>query len=253
MLAAAFFLAAKLQVVSLDYCADQYVLRYVDRADILALSAGSRGDYAYGRKEAAHLPQMPADAEALLVAGPTHVVRSYGGDAALLASLKERGVVVVNIGWPSDLGAVADTELRVATALVAEEKGRAVAQQLRQDASGPAAPSRKVLYLTPSGVTAGPGTLVDAVIRAAGHQNFETRPGWHDLDLERLTTERPELLLRAFFDSEQSFEGSFSTYRHPVARRLLKDIPSVDVPGAVLSCAAAPVLEAVRALEEASP
>ena len=34
------------------------------------------------------------------------------------------------------------------------------------------------VYMTPGGFTAGQGTLVDAVLRAAGMTNVETRPGY---------------------------------------------------------------------------
>ncbi|MGC8001651.1 hypothetical protein, partial [Salmonella enterica] len=59
------------------------------------------------------------------------------------------------------------------------------------------------VYLTPSGVTAGPGTLVDAVLRAAGMTNAETRPGYHTVSLEQLALDPPRAVVLGFFDTFQ--------------------------------------------------
>jgi iron complex transport system substrate-binding protein len=240
-------------IVSLDHCADQYVLRYADRTEIAALSPGAGGDYAFLREEAEGLPKTRPDAEAILDLRPATVVRSYGGDRRLLAFLERQGIEVVEIGWAATLDQVAQTQARVAGALGNPGRGETAARAFREKIAPSSAPERTILYLTPSGVTTGPGSLVHEVIEAAGFRNFETRPGWHDIPLERLATETPDLVLRGFFDSERRFEGARSPMRHPLAGELLDGVPIIDLPGAYLACAAWPLGDAVEALRKAGP
>ena len=54
------------RVVSLDYCADQYVLKLLPRSRILALSPDATRPFSYLNERAEGLPQVKPNAEDVL-------------------------------------------------------------------------------------------------------------------------------------------------------------------------------------------
>lgn len=102
--------------------------------------------------------------------------------------------------------------------------------------------------MTPAGVTSGPGTLIHEMLLAAGLHNFETRPGWHPLPLERLAYEQPDIVAAAFFDERTDHPALWSAMKHPVARRQISDLPTVNLQGAWTSCGGWFLVDAIEAL-----
>jgi iron complex transport system substrate-binding protein len=241
------------RIVSLDYCADQYVLRFARREDILALSPEARRRYSYQRAEAAGLPQVRPRSDEVLALGPTLVVRSYGGGPGITAFLERTGARVVQLGYPGTLAEVRSEVLRVggelgnpveAAAVAADMDRRLAALAARRPPEKP----RKALYITPAGVTAGAGTMIDELFRAAGLANFQDRPGWNPLPLERLAYERPEVVAAGFFESKPV--DPWSAARHPLARERLSGLPVVPIEGAWTSCGGWFLVDAAEALAE---
>lgn len=226
------------RIVSLDHCADQFALTFAPREHVLAVSPGAARDFSAVREAARGVPTVPPDIEDVLLLEPDLVVRAYGGGADAAAALRRAGIPVIEIGWSATLDDAADTVARVGTALGDGAKAARLAARLRSltDSAVPEGSRGRLLYLTPSGVTTGPGSLIDRVIRSAGYENFETRPGWHDVALERLVEERPDRIVTAFFDAEARFRGHWSVGRHPLLAEMLASVPRTHVPGAWLSC-----------------
>ncbi|NNU14737.1 ABC transporter substrate-binding protein [Parvularcula sp. ZS-1/3] len=236
------------RVISLDYCADLYALGLLPKERILALSPDAEGDFQYLQEEARGIRTIRAEAEEILLARPDLVIRSYGGDTQLLGFLERAGIPVVNIGYAGSFDAIADTVLRVGSELNAEPR----AEQLASALQTPPAPRKgKALYLTPSGATSGPGTLMDELLSRGGFENFEQRPGWRTLPLENLAYQTPDHIVTGFFDSEADFAGWWGPMRHTLAAGLLEDTPRTDLSGALLSCGAWPLAEAAKQLRAA--
>ncbi|WP_374408635.1 ABC transporter substrate-binding protein [Pelagerythrobacter sp.] len=238
------------RVVSLDYCADQYVLRFADRGAIAALSPDAGKRFSYMRARAAGLPIVRPRAAEVIALQPDLVVRSYGGGPEVEGFLTELGVPVVQIGFPQTLAEVRDEVVRVGSALGAAAEARRVAADMdRRLAALPpsAGPRPTALYMTPGGVTSGEGTLVQEVLTAAGLANFQQRPGWNPLPLERLAYERPDVIVAASFDGADAW----SVARHPVARAQTARAPTVPLEGAWTSCGGWFLVDAVEALAEA--
>jgi len=240
-------------IVSLDYCADQYVLKFADREDILALSPDAGKRFSYMRAAAEGIPTVRPRTADVLALQPDLVVRTYGGGHDIADFMKEPGVPVVQIGFPQSIAEVRDEMLRVGTELgKPDEAEKLVADMDRRlkalaERSGP---QREVLYMTPAGVTAGEGTLVHELFVAAGLENFQDRPGWNPLPLERLAYERPDLIAAAFFESQTNHVDNWSAARHPVARAQLLELPVVPLEGAWTSCGGWFLIDAVEALAE---
>ncbi|TKD53288.1 ABC transporter substrate-binding protein [Sphingomonas baiyangensis] len=241
--------ARAMRIVSLDYCADQYLLKFADRARIAALSPDATRDFSYMRAAARGLPQVAARAEDVLVLRPDLVIRSYGGGPGAEAFFASAGVPVLQLGYAGDLAAVRQAAIDVAAQLGEPARGQALASQIdTRLAALPATTRTEALYLTPGGVTAGEGTLIAAMFDAAGLANFQREPGWHPLPLERLAYEAPDMIAAADFNDNQPHR--WSAARHPVAQRQMADRPVVPIEGASTACGGWFVLDAIEALAE---
>lgn len=240
------------RIVSLDFCADQYVLKLADRDDIFALSPEAEMDHSYMRAEAKGLPTVRALAEDAIALQPDLIVRSYGGGPNAERFFEAAGIPVLTVGWAGDFEAIKAVTLEMAEGLGAPENGQALVAEIdeRLIALSQNAPPQNILYMTPTGVTTGSGSLVSELIHTAGLTNFETRPGWHALPLERLARDQPDLVGASFFDTSALAQGIWSAARHPIARAQLKDRPNVELSGAWTACGAWFALDAAEALAQ---
>ena len=242
------------RIVSLDFCADQYVLKFVESERILALSPDAGQDFSYMRDHAAGLPSVRPVAEDVIILKPDLVVRSYGGGPQAPAMFERAGIPLHNVGWAEDIEAVIHTIEDTARVLGSEQQGLAVAAEMQVRLAALRRHEREAsaLYLTPAGVTSGPGSLVHELIAAAGLENFQTRPGWGPISLERLAYEQPDLIAAGFFGTLTHHPHVWSEIRHPVARAQLDGVAVVTIDGAWTACGAWFLMDAVEALASAA-
>ncbi len=227
------------RVVSLDQCADQYVLALSPRAAIAGLSFRAEAGDSYLADQAKGLPKRRATLESLLAVQPELVVREWGGDAQLVRRLQARGVRVTTLEDATDFDGVR-ANIRTAAATLGEAaRGEAVIRAMdRELAEAGQQPSgKRVAYLTPGGATAGPGTLVDAMLRAAGLSNTEPGPGYRTLSLERLALRPPEAWVLGFFDAFSLGRAWWSPARSGPMQAARRNALA-SLPGKVLSCPA---------------
>jgi len=226
-----------LRVVSLDFCADQFVIKLANRGHIVAVSPDATRDFSFMRAEAKGLHQVRPDAETILALKPDVVVRSYGGGPQMVPFLERAGIKVHQIGWGEDFAAVRTNVRAAAAALGQPARGEAVVADFdRRLASLKPAPQVSALYVTPGGVTTGPGSLVDRLMSQAGLVNFQMQKGWNPLPLERLATERPAMVVTAFFTAQSPHQDYWSQSRHPLVREMLADLPIARLDGGATAC-----------------
>jgi iron complex transport system substrate-binding protein len=242
------------RVVSLDYCADQYVLKLLPRSRILAVSPDAAKQFSYMRDSAAGVAQVRPRAEDVLVLQPDLVVRSYGGGPRAVQFFERAGVPVLQVPYAGDFDGIRDAVLGMAEGLGVRQRGdEIVAQMDRRRNSIPAIETAATaLYMTPTGVTSGPGTLVHEMLLAAGLTNFQEQEGWRSIPLERLAYEGPDVVVAAFFNTEATNISHWSAMRHPVAQRQISERPTVMLEGAWTSCGAWFLLDAVEAIASAA-
>ena len=238
------------RIVSLDYCADQYVLKLADRDRILALSPDAGQDFSYMRAAAVGVPRVAPRAEDVLVLEPDLVVRSYGGGPGAAGLLRRAGVPVLQLDYADSIAGVRAGVVKVASGLGVPARGEAIAATMgRRLAALRTHPGGgEALYMTPAGVTTGSGTLVADMLAAAGLRNFQREPGWRPLPLERLAYQRPDVVAAAFYGSATNHPDGWSAARHPVARAQLRADRVVGLDGAWTACGGWFLLDAVEAL-----
>lgn len=238
------------RILSLDQCADQYVLALAPDAD-LYLSPRADDPDAWLREEARGRPRVRPTLETVLAVRPNVVVRSWGGDARLLRALEVRGIRVVQIGDASDLSDVRRSSLDVANALDRPAAGERLVRQMdrtllaaRVAISGSERRDRSALYLTAGGFTAGRGTLIDSILGAAGYANAAGFSGFGPMSVERLVLAPPSRFVLGFFDQFRAdWRGAG---RHPVVRRAARGRVVADLPAAALTCPAWFAADAAR-------
>ncbi|WP_414641917.1 ABC transporter substrate-binding protein [Brevundimonas sp.] len=233
-----------LRVMSLDQCGDQYALALAPQAE-LALSPRADDPDSWLREAAAGRRRVRPTLEAAIAFRPDVVVRYWGGDARLLARLEASGVRVVTIEDATGFEAVRGNIRTVSAALDARPGGEALIARMdarlreaapRTRESGAGAPKRSALYLTAGGFTAGRGTLVDAILRAAGLINAAPMPGFAPVSVERIALSPPAWFVLGFFDQPRGdWRGPG---RHPVVRTAARDRIAARLPAAALTCPA---------------
>lgn len=245
----AVFSSAK-AVVSLDYCADQYVLKLLNAERILAISPDSVRDFSYMREAARSHKKVRSVAEDVLVLSPDLVVRTYGGGPNAAHFFRRLDLPVLQIGYANSIEAIKLVIQQVADQLGVTEKGIAIVAEM--DDRLAALPVREnvneTLYVTPGGVTGGPGTLVDEMIRAAGLSNFQSDSGWRSLPLEKMAYRQPEMIATAFYSLKINYQNFWSAARHPIIRAQLGSKPSVSLDAATTACGGWFILDAIEAL-----
>lgn len=241
------------RIISLDYCADQFVLGLADREHILALSPDAGKAFSYLRAEAPGLPTVRPRAEDVLALEPDLVVRNYGGGPRAGPFFERAGVPVLQIDFAPDIDAVRDRIRQAAVALGVPDRGEALIADMdvrlsRARARG-GSPGADALYLAPSGVAAGSRTFVDHLIAAAGLDNFSNEIGWRSIPLERLAYETPDVYAVPRFENT-NHNTVWTPFRHPVAVRRVQAGPVLSIDGATTSCGAWFLADAVEALAE---
>ena len=244
------------RVVSLDYCADQYVLELLDREQILAVSPEATANFSFHKSRAVEIPQVRASAEDVLILNPDVVVLSYGGGPNAAAFFRSAGIQVVQMGWAGDIGGVKRVMRDIASALGEDAKAEAVLADMqarldRVQADLAKTTAQSLLYATPGGITTGPGSLVHMIIDLAGYQNYVADPGWRSLPLEKLAYSQPDRVATSFFGARIENADLWSAARHPLISDRLSDKAAIKLDSAWSACGGWFLVNAVEALAAA--
>lgn len=243
------------RIVSLDYCADQFVLALADRDQIVALSRGSQRDDSYYRASARGIRQTRGTLEEVLALRPDLVVRNWGGPWDAETVYARFDVPVLQVGDAPDFNIAREDLLGAARVIAHPDRGQTLAHDLdlrlaRLHAVAPRRPP-PVIYLSAGGAVAGSGTMMNSVIEAAGGRNAYPGESWTVLPLERMVELPPAVIALGFFDHARSNVNPWLPGRHPALRRALARAETVTLPLAAISCEAWYAIDAAERLAAA--
>lgn len=243
------------RIVSLDYCADQYVLALADRAQIAAVSRGAIRDDSFYRARARGLPRTRGGMEEVLAARPDLIVRNWGGGFDAPQRYAHFGIPVLQVGDAQTFSAARADLLNAARTIGQPARGAALARDLdsRLTVLARARPARApdVLYMTVGGAVAGGGVMMDEVIRTAGGRNVRSAAGWQVMPLERLVATPPDVVALGFFENAQGRATPWNYARNAALARALAPARRVVLPADVISCEAWYAVGAAEALSTA--
>jgi iron complex transport system substrate-binding protein len=243
------------RIVSLDQCADQYVLALAPRAEIAGVSKRALNGDSYLRDRAVGLPQLRPTLESVLGARADIAVTYWGADPRLADALHRRGVAVVQIDEATDFPGVRADVRKVAAALGQPAAGAALiahmdAQLARSHGAWGGA---RALYLTPGGFTAGQGTLIGAMLAAAGLVPANSSPGYGPVTLEQLVWNPPTALVLGFFRDLAGGRDHWNIAGDGYLRGLVRRRAIASLPGSELGCPAWFAADGAAALAAARP
>ncbi|ANP46478.1 hypothetical protein ATE48_11400 [Candidatus Viadribacter manganicus] len=241
------------RIVSLDYCADQFVLALADRDQIAALSRGSLRDDSYFRERARGIRQTRGTLEEVLALRPDLVIRNWGGPWDAAEAYGRFDVPVLQVGGTPNFPAARANLIEAAQVLGHPGRGQALARDLDTRLARLALHQRRspVMYLSGGGAVAGRGTMMDAVITAAGGRNLRTEESWAVLPLEQLVETPPALIALGFFGSSRDRLNAWSPSQHPALQRALSRTRTVALPPATISCEAWYAVDAAELIARA--
>jgi iron complex transport system substrate-binding protein len=240
--------AAPRHIVSLNLCADQYLLALADAQQIGGLTRLSHmKSMSPVAATAARFPTAGSSAEALLAAQPDLLLIGWSGqaDPALRAGLRTRTLVLPPANNYPEI--VAQVRL-VAAAVGHPERGEALVR--RMDAELAAIPragrGRVAADYQRRGYLSGADTLMNDMMSRVGLVNLTTKlrlPVLANLSLEQFVAHRPDFLIsggRAPHDL-----GGFML-AHPA----IKAIPRLYLPGSLADCGGPAYPQAIRLLSD---
>lgn len=247
--------AAPRRIVSLDYCADQFVLALADRDQIAGVSRNAERDDSYFRARAGGLRKVRPTLEEVLALRPDLIVRNFGGAYDAAHVYGRFHVPVLHVGDVSTFAGARADVLRTAVAMGHAERGAAIARDLdlrlaRLRAYAPRV-APPVMYLSSGGAVAGRGVMMNAVMEAAGARNVRTDASWTVLPLERLVQAPPALIATAFFETGRTRMDAWSPARHPAMQAMLAHTRTVALPAGAVSCEAWTAIDAAETIAAA--
>lgn len=242
------------RVMSLDSCADQYVLALAPRETIAGLSHRAISGDSYMRDRAGGLPLRRATFESLVAARPDVVVRLWGGDARLSKALEKKNITTVALDDAADFDGVRANVRKVAVALDRKPEGEAIIARMDAQLAGSAGAGqgRPALYLTPGGYTAGSGTLIDAMFKSAGYTNASTAPYFAPVSLERMVMQPPTAVVLGLFDMVRAGADRWGPGRHAALKKAVETRTVASLPASVVGCAGWFAADGAQALAKAA-
>jgi iron complex transport system substrate-binding protein len=182
------------RVVSLNLCTDQMLVLLAPEK-VAGLTPLARDPaLSFVASQAAHLPIVRASAEAVLALRPDLILAAPYGAQNTLALLEQEGTPVLRIDLAQDFAGIRRQTRVLAAALGVPQRAEALLAAMDATLAALPHPDRefRALVWEPRGLTAGHGTLMDAVLRSAGLVNASDG---RRVGLEALLRNPPDLLI----------------------------------------------------------
>jgi iron complex transport system substrate-binding protein len=182
------------RVVSLNLCTDQLLVLLAPEK-VAALTPLARDpSLSFVAPQAAHLPVVRASAEAVLALHPDLILAASYAARNSVGLLEEEGASVLRVDLPHDFAGIRQQTRALAAVLGVPQRADALLAAMDARLAGASRTDRtlRALAWEPRGLTAGPGSLMDAVLRSAGLLNMSD--GRH-VGLEALLRDPPDVLV----------------------------------------------------------
>lgn len=247
--AAAPFPAAPQRIVSLNMCADQYLIELADKGQVAALSEYARDlNMSFHAARAMQFPVSRASGEELLALRPDLVIGAGYQQPLVAALFGNRPVAFLEFQLANSRNDMVAQTRRIAAAIGHPDRGEALVRRI-DAAVAPVdqARSRPILaYYQRRGFLTGTGTLVDEIMQRAGAVNLAEKlgkPSLHRLSLEEMVAARPDFLL---LDAESVVvaDQGREMLHHPA----LRDIPRLMLEESLTVCDGPSYPHAIRKL-----
>jgi iron complex transport system substrate-binding protein len=229
------------RIVSLNVCADQYLLALADPSQIAALTIFAQDrSISFLADKAGAFMTVPSAAEAIIKLDPDLIIGSRFRDTDTKAMLRRLGYKVVEIKRANSAPEMIEQTRRVGKLLGKPERARELIGEIEKAASAPPlrgdAPS--ALVYQRRGYVSGSKSIISHVMRYAGLRNEAEKLGRSSISrisLEELAVARPDFLI---LDTEALGKGDIGSevLHHPVLDRLFRKEQVIRMPSSLTVC-----------------
>ena len=243
------------RVMSIEACANQYVLALADREQIISLAKGADDPRtSFLHEKARGIPANQRSAEEVIAADPD-LVFTGPFSRRTREFLQRFHIRIVRTKRPKTLGELSAQIRRVAGILGHPERGERLASSIDALAAGTASvPGGRrptaVIYRG-HGYSFGADTLADAIMSAAGIDNIAAKLGYKRggyVPLEILLVGKPDYLLDDTVRNPMRPRIGAQIIRHPALDRSLGTSGRIEFPVAFWLCGGEATTVAIGAL-----
>ena len=228
------------RIVSLNTCADQYLIALADKNQVAALTRFARDPSLSFYADAARAyPVSGGQAEEVLALRPDLIITTPYRHLDNLALLTGK-VRVLDLDTANTFDDVVRQTRLVADAIGQPARGEALirAMQAQVAAAGQRPVGGVAAHYQRGGYLTGPGTLMDDLMRRAGLLNLARRLNGGEigrLSLEQIVQQRPDFLILTDGDAPGQDEGDL-VLDHPALIRAVPAARRLRVPSALIVC-----------------
>ena len=236
-------------IVSLNLCADQYLLALADRSQIAGLTAyATDPEMSAAAGQARGLRQLRQSAEDVLDSAPDLVIGMSVRRNRVMAALKDQHYRTLDLHSADSFDDIVGQIRTVAQAVGHPDRGEALIAQMQRDLAGlpKAGRGRVAAYYQRRGFLTGTGTLVDDLMHRAGLVNLAAklhRPALSQLSIETLVAAQPDFIIVESATDRVTDQGT-EMLHHPA----LAHIARIHLPQAWTVCGGPAYVTAARSI-----
>lgn len=236
------------KIVSLNVCADQYLIALADPGQIAALSSNARDpELSAAADRARDYRTLRRASEEVLAIQPDLIVGFPVGPNSVAGAPPGRWTTL-GLASADSYAAILDQIRLVARAVGHPERGEALIRAMNRDlAALPKARRAGVAaYYQRRGYMTGTGTLVDDLMHRAGLTNLAAKlgkPALAQVSLEEMVAARPDWLI-VESGSERVVDQGTEMLQHPI----LKTIARIRLPQSWTVCGGPAYVQAARTI-----
>lgn len=238
------------RIVSLNLCADQYLMALADPHQIAALTRFARDpEMSAAAAQVGRLPTTRGSAEDVLALRPDLIVATPGRRRETMAQLRGRNIPTLDVPAVKSYDEIVEQVRAVAAAVGHRERGEALIAEMNLALSRipqDAGKGTTAAYYQRRGFLTGTGTLIDDLMHRVGLRNLAARldkPVLARVSLEEIALARPDYLIVETASERVADQGT-EMLHHP----LLAPIRRLRLPQAWTVCGGPAYVRAVRSL-----
>lgn len=231
------------RIVSLNLCADQYLMELADRDQVAALSHNARNPaLSFSAEKAKDWPVSDGNAEELTVLKPDLVIASRIRRPEIRIFLETQNIPVLEIEPAHTLEDIRAQTRAIAGAIGAQARGEELITDIerRLEAAREAAPEARpaAAHYQRRGFISGQATLMSEIMRWAGLENIAGRMGarrTQRVSMEVLLAAQPDILVTGVPTSNERDIGK-EVLDHPALKTLYARARWIEIPEAMTVC-----------------
>ncbi|QJU59154.1 ABC transporter substrate-binding protein [Sphingomonas sp. AP4-R1] len=237
------------RIVSLNLCADQYLLALADRDQIAGLTRNANNpDMSAEAARTRGIRLLGQSAEEVLEIEPDLIVGMPMRRAGIMSAIAGRGYRTMDLKMADSYADIVEQIRQIAVAVGHPERGEAMIRRMDAElATIPKAPHGGVAaYYQRRGFLSGSGTLIDDLMLRVGLTNLATKldkPVLSQMSLEEVIASRPDYLIMESATRQVTDQGT-EMLHHP----LLRGIRRLYIPQAWTVCGGPAYVLAARSL-----